>query len=125
MQRKASVIFFICVLLLGWIAFNRLDRFPNHILHANEATLKEDLFNMRQAIDQYTQDKGRAPQALDDIVTAGYLRAIPKDPFTHKADTWQTMQEDVLITPSDETGISDVKSGSSLISTEGTAYSSW
>ncbi len=113
-------------MLLGWVAFDRLYRFPNHILHANEATLKEDLFNMRQAIDQYTQDKGRAPQALDDIVTAGYLRAIPKDPFTHKADTWQTMQEDVL-SPIDviPPGVTDVKSGSTLISTEGTAYSSW
>src|SRR6202035_1040669 len=60
-----------------------------HIIHANEAVLKEDLYNMRQAIDQYTQDKGKAPQALDDIVTAGYLHAIPKDPFTHASDSWQ------------------------------------
>ena len=97
-----------------------------HILHANEAVLKEDLYNMRQAIDQYTQDKGKAPQALDDIVSAGYLHAIPKDPFTHATDSWQTVQEDVL-TSIDQTqpGISDVKSGSSLVSSEGTAYSSW
>ena len=97
-----------------------------HILHANEAVLKEDLYNMRQAIDQFTQDKGKAPQALDDIVSAGYLHAIPKDPFTHAADSWQTVQEDVLQSI-DQTapGISDVKSGSSLISSEGTAYSSW
>lgn len=96
-----------------------------HILHANEAVLKQDLFNMRQAIDQYTQDKSKAPQALDEIVTAGYLHAIPKDPFTHATD-WQTVQEDVL-TSIDQTqpGISDVKSGSSLISSEGTAYSTW
>jgi general secretion pathway protein G len=97
-----------------------------HVLHANEAVLKEDLVNMRQAIDQYTQDKGKAPQALDDIVTAGYLHAIPKDPFTHASDSWQAVQEDVLESI-DQTapGISDVKSGSSLISTEGSAYSSW
>ena len=97
-----------------------------HIIHANEAVLKEDLYNMRQAIDQYTQDKGKAPQALDDIVTAGYLHAIPKDPFTHASDSWQAVQEDVLESI-DQTapGISDVKSGSSLISTEGTAYSTW
>ena len=96
-----------------------------HILHANEAVLKEDLYHMRTAIDQYTQDKGKAPQALDDIVTAGYLHAIPKDPFTH-ANDWQTVQEDVL-TSIDQTqpGISDVKSASNLISSEGTAYSSW
>ena len=97
-----------------------------HVLHANEAVLKEDLYNMRQAIDQYTQDKGKAPQALDDIVSGGYLHAIPKDPFTHASDSWQTVQEDVLESI-DQTapGISDVKSGSSLISSEGTAYSSW
>jgi general secretion pathway protein G len=97
-----------------------------HVLHANEAVLKQDLFNMRQAIDQYTQDKSKAPQVLEDIVTAGYLHAIPKDPFTHAADTWQTVQEDVL-TSIDQTepGISDVKSGSSLISSEGTAYNTW
>lgn len=97
-----------------------------HVLHANEAVLKEDLYNMRTAIDQYTQDKAKAPQALNDIVTAGYLHAIPKDPFTHSAETWQVVQEDVL-TSIDQTapGISDVKSGSNLISTEGTAYSSW
>ena len=52
-----------------------------HILHANEAVLKEDLYNMRQAIDQYTQDKGKAPQALDDIVSAGYLHAHPQRSF--------------------------------------------
>jgi general secretion pathway protein G len=96
-----------------------------HITHANEAVLKEDLYHMRTAIDQYTQDKGKAPQALDDIVTAGYLHALPKDPFTH-ANDWQTVQEDVL-TSIDQTqpGISDVKSASNLISSEGTAYSSW
>ena len=97
-----------------------------HILHANEAVLKEDLYHMRTAIDQYTQDKNKAPQDLNEIVTAGYLHAIPKDPFTHSADTWQVVQEDVMQSV-DQTapGISDVKSGSSLISSEGTAYSSW
>jgi general secretion pathway protein G len=97
-----------------------------HVVHANEAVLKQDLYHMRTAIDQYTQDKAKAPQALNDIVTAGYLHAIPKDPFTHSAETWQVVQEDVL-TSIDQTapGISDVKSGSNLISTEGTAYSSW
>ena len=97
-----------------------------HVVHANEAVLKQDLYHMRTAIDQYTQDKAKAPQALNDIVTAGYLHAIPKDPFTHSAETWQVVQEDVL-TSIDQTapGISDVKSGSNLSSTEGTAYSSW
>src|SRR5690349_4507052 len=93
-----------------------------HVLHANEAVLKQDLYNMRTAIDQYTQDKGKAPQDLNDIVTAGYLHALPKDPFTHAVD-WQTVQEDVLESV-DQTapGITDVKSSSNLTSSEGTAY---
>jgi general secretion pathway protein G len=97
-----------------------------HILHANEAVLKADLRHMRDAIDQFTQDKGKAPQDLNDLVSSGYLHAIPKDPFTRSTDTWQTVQEDVLESL-DQTapGISDVKSGSNLISSEGTAYSSW
>jgi|SRR5947209_7425892 len=100
--------------------------YKTHILHANEAVLKQDLRNMRDAIDQYSQDKGKAPQSLDDLVSAGYLHAIPKDPFTHANDTWQVVQEDVL-TALDQTapGITDVKSGSSLVSSEGNAYSSW
>lgn len=126
MQRKASAIFFICFVLLGWMTFDWLNRTPNQALHANEAVLKQDLYHMRTAIHQYTQDKNKSPQSLDDLVISGYLLAIPKDPFTHKTDTWQPMQEDVL-TPIDQTppGITDVKSGSSLISSEGTAYSSW
>ena len=97
-----------------------------HILHANEAVLKVDLYHMRTAIDQYTQDKNKAPQDLNDLVTAGYLHSLPKDPFTHSADTWQAVQEDIQ-TAADQTapGITDVKSGSNLMSSEGTAYSSW
>jgi general secretion pathway protein G len=108
------------------MVFDRLYRAPTRVLLANEAVLKQDLFSMRQAIEQYTQDKGKPPQTLDDIISAGYLHAFPKDPFTHKADTWQTTQEDIL-TPIDviPPGVTDVKSGSSLISTDGTAYSSW
>ena len=97
-----------------------------HVLHANEAVLKQDLYNMRTAIDQYTQDKQKAPQALGDIVTAGYLHAIPKDPFTHSTETWQVVMEDTLESVDQtEPGISDVKSGSNLISSEGNAYSDW
>jgi len=93
----------------------------------NETMLKEDLYHMRTAIDQYTQDKNAAPQDLNDLVRAGYLHAIPKDPFTHSAETWQVVQEDVLFGAVDQTapGISDVKSGSNLMSSEGTRYNTW
>lgn len=97
-----------------------------HLRHAHEAVLKEDLYTLRNAIDQYTQDKNKAPQDLNDLVTAGYVRAIPKDPFTNSNTSWQTVQEDV-ITAIDQTqpGITDVHSGSSETGSDGTAYSSW
>jgi general secretion pathway protein G len=100
----------------------------SHTLRSNEAVLKQDLRTMREAIDQYIQDKMKAPQALEDLVTAGYLHRIPKDPFTHASNTWKVTpeQEDVLQT-TDQTqrGITDVHSGSILISSEGTAYNTW
>jgi general secretion pathway protein G len=97
-----------------------------HLLHAREAVLREDLYTVRNAIDQYTQDKNKGPQALDDLVSAGYMARIPQDPFTRASDTWQPIQDDTLLSP-DQTapGITDVHSGSNLISSEGTAYSSW
>ncbi|MGH9568094.1 MAG: type IV pilin protein [Candidatus Angelobacter sp.] len=97
-----------------------------HLLHANEAALKEDLYTLRNAIDQYTEDKSKAPQDLNDLVTAGYLRMLPKDPFTNSNSSWQPVQEDVL-TSIDQTqpGISDVHSGSNATSSDGTPYSSW
>ncbi len=115
------VIAIISILLAVAVPVYRL-----HIVHANEAALKQDLYSMRNAIDQYTQDKAKAPQDLNDVVTAGYLRVLPKDPFTNSNTTWQAVQEDVLQSV-DQTapGISDVHSGSNLISSEGTAYSSW
>jgi general secretion pathway protein G len=92
----------------------------------NEALLKEDLYRMRTAIDQYTQDKNMAPQHLTDLVSAGYLAAIPKDPFTNSSTTWVEERENVLDSI-DRThpGISDVHSGSSLVSSEGTRYDIW
>ena len=97
-----------------------------HLLHAHEAVLKQDLYSMRLAIDQYTQDKNKAPQELGDLVSSGYLRALPKDPFTESSETWQPVQEDV-VQSLDQTqpGITDVHSGSNLMSSEGTAYNTW
>ncbi len=99
--------------------------YTRHVLHAREAVLREDLFSLRNAIDQFTQDKQRAPQSLEDVVAAGYLRALPKDPFTQAAD-WQAVQEETLASV-DQTqpGISNVHSSSNQISSEGTAYSTW
>jgi general secretion pathway protein G len=96
------------------------------ILRARESVLRQDLFTMRQVIDQYTLDKQKAPQSLEDLVSAGYLKVIPNDPFTGRNDTWQSVQEDVTLDPSvTEPGISDVHSGSNSVGTDGTTYSSW
>ena len=92
----------------------------------NEAVLREDLYHMRTAIDQYTQDRKTPPQHLTDLVSAGYLHAIPKDPFTDSTTTWVEVQEDVpQRNDRIHSGLSDVRSGSDRISTEGTRYNSW
>ena len=96
------------------------------VIRAKEAVLRQDLKTMRDQIDNYTMDKEKAPQALQDLVDAGYLRKIPKDPFTGSADTWEVENSDSLISlDQTEPGISDVHSGSNLVGTDGTAYSSW
>jgi len=100
--------------------------YTNSIVHAKEAVLRDDLFTMRSVIDQYTLDKQKAPQSLEDLVSAGYLKVIPKDPFTGSSSTWQTTSDDTLMDPSQiQPGITDVHSGASGVGTDGTAYSSW
>jgi len=93
---------------------------------AKEAVLKEDLHVMRNAIDSYTMDKGKAPQSLDDLVQAGYLKAIPTDPITHSDQTWVTNTSDTYESVDEsEPGIDDVHSGSQEVGTNGQMYSTW
>ena len=102
--------------------------YKQSILRAKESVLRQDLFTLRQVIDQYTLDKQKAPQSLDDLVSTGYMKQLPMDPFTGKNDTWAVVQEEDTIADPSQTeagGISDVHSGSGLISSDGTAYSSW
>ena len=100
--------------------------YTNSVIHAKEAVLRDDLFTMRSVIDQYTLDKQKAPQSLQDIVSAGYLKAIPKDPITGSADTWQVSSDDTLMDPSQiQPGITDVHSGASGVGSDGSAYNSW
>ena len=96
------------------------------ILRAREAVLRNDLFTLRSVISQFTLDKQRAPQSLDDLVQANYIKQVPKDPFTNRNDSWQLEQEDVLLAvDQQQPGITDVHSGSNLTASDGTAYSSW
>lgn len=101
-------------------------RYEQATIRAHEAALKQDLFVMRSAIQQYTLDKEAGPNSLDDLVSSGYLREIPRDPITRQRE-WATSSDDILSSP-DQTsaGITDVHSTSDAISPfENTAYSSW
>jgi general secretion pathway protein G len=98
----------------------------NSQTRAREAVLKENLFRMRDAIDQYRADKDEYPASLDALVTGTYLRAIPFDPFTNSADTWQTIMSGVdAANPSAQPGIFDLKSGSDRTALDGTRYADW
>ena len=100
--------------------------YTQSIARAREAVLRQNLFTMRSVIDQYSMDKQKAPQSLDDLVQAGYLKQIPTDPMTNSKDTWQTVQEDVLVSvDQNQPGITDVHSGSEANSSDGTAYNTW
>lgn len=103
-----------------------MTQYRNGVTRAQEAVLKEDLFRMRDVIDQYFADKQRHPQSLEDLVTEGYLRAVPKDPFTGSSDTWQLIQaEPDPANPTAELGIYNVKSGSDKTALDGSKYSDW
>ena len=98
----------------------------NSQTRAREAVLKENLFRMRDAIDQYYADRNAYPATLDALVTDKYLRAIPVDPFTLSAETWQTvLSEPDAANPSAQPGIYDVKSGSDRQAIDGSPYSDW
>ncbi len=119
---ELMVVIAIILVLLG-LAVGRYER---SILRSREVALKQDLVVMRQAIENYTLDKQTAPQSLDELVSAQYLREIPTDPITHKKD-WRLDFENVLLSPEQSgTGISDVHSSSDQVSPfEQTPYSSW
>jgi general secretion pathway protein G len=96
------------------------------IMRAKESVLKNNLFTMRTVIDEYTYDKQKAPQTLQDLVMDGYLKQIPMDPMTGNADSWKLIMEDATNTVNQtEPGIFDVRSGSDKVSLEGTPYSEW
>ncbi len=102
---------------------------PNYrasVVHARESVLRQNLFTLRSVISQYTLDKEKAPQSLDDIVQAGYMKQIPNDPMTTKPD-WTVEQEDstIMSVDQEDSGIDDVHSSSEAVSSDGTAYNTW
>jgi general secretion pathway protein G len=116
----------VVVTLLVILSTIGMAQYTRSVVYAREATLKEDLFRMRDAIDQYYADKNQYPATLDALVSEGYLRKIPEDPFTKSNTSWQTVPaEPDPNNPSAEVGINDVKSGSDQTALDGTPYSEW
>ncbi len=102
-----------------------LPIYNQSIRRSREAVLRQDLFTMRQVIDQYTLDKQKGPQSLEDLSSSGYLKVIAKDPMTGESN-WEVQQcEELEAVDQQEPGICDVHSASNEISSDGTAYSSW
>jgi general secretion pathway protein G len=103
-----------------------LAQYRNSVVYASEAVLRQDLTLMRDAIDQYYADKGQYPGSLDALVSDGYLRKIPDDPFTKSTSSWQTVpSEPDLNNPTAEPGVFDVKSGSDRTALDGSKYADW
>ena len=119
---ELMIVITIIFILLG-LAAGRYDR---SVVRAREATLKQDLQVMRQAIDNYTLDKQSAPQSIEALQEAGYLRIVPTDPMTQAKD-WQPQFDEVVLSPDQTgTGMVDVHSNSNKTSPfDGTPYKDW
>lgn len=115
----------IVISLITVLSTIALVGYRSAVTRAREAVLKEDLFQMRDAIDQHYADRGAYPQALESLVSAGYLRAIPVDPFTGSTETWRV--EFAASDPADPfaRGVYDVRSGSEQLALDGTTYAEW
>ena len=109
----------IVVTIIGILATLAAPTYQASAIKAREAALRQDLFTLRDVLDQHRADQGKYPASLQALVASGYLRAIPKDPFTNSDTTWQEMAEPT------EGGIIDVFSGSEFVGTNGTPYNRW
>jgi general secretion pathway protein G len=119
---ELMIVITIILILIGMAA----QRYEKSVQHAREATLHQDLMVMRQAIDNYTLDKQAAPQSLEDLMQAGYLRQVPKDPMTGAADWVPQFDSVVLSADQSSTGMTDVHSSSPRVSPfENTPYNEW
>ncbi|MBD0316647.1 MAG: prepilin-type N-terminal cleavage/methylation domain-containing protein [Nitrospiraceae bacterium] len=109
----------IVVSIIGILATIGVPTYQTSLTKARETVLRQDLFTLRELLDHHRADRGKYPDTLEGLVEAGYLRGLPKDPFTNSTRTWQEILEPV------EGGIFDVYSGSDLVGTNGTAYNKW
>ena len=124
-QRGFTLVELLVVIsMISILAAMGVVQYRNSVQRTRETTLKHDLFQMRDVIDQYYADKGKYPSSLDALVSDGYMRKIPVDPITNSTDTWQTVPAEADPgNPSSEPGIYDVKSGAPGTALDGTSYS--
>ncbi len=127
----------IVITIIGILAAIAVPKYQWSVIKAKEAVLSEDLYNFRNTIDQFYADQGKFPDTLNELVDKGYMRGIPKDPFTKANDTWVTVAPPPEVAaPPGATGagsaptggpgnVYDVHSGSNLVGTNGTPYNEW
>jgi general secretion pathway protein G len=113
------------VSLIGILVAIALPNYRVAIIQSREAVLRENLFRMRDLIDQYYVDKGQYPPSIETLVEEGYLRKLPEDPFTRTADWTPVFSEPDPDRPGEPPGVYDVKSASELLSLAGTPYNEW
>ena len=115
----------VVVALMSTLAAIAMTGYRTAVTRAREAVLKEDLFRMRDAIDQYHADRNEYPPALESLVAAGYLRAVPEDPFTRSTTTWVVVPPEYDAADPLAQGVFDVRSGAPGAGLDGTAYAEW
>ena len=109
----------IVVAIIGILATLAVPSYQSSVVKAKEAALRQDLSTLRDVLDQHKADQGKYPPSLLALVDAGYLRGIPKDPFTGATTTWQEILDPL------ERGVIDVFSGTEFVGTDGTPYNRW
>ncbi len=125
----------IVMTIIGILAALSVPNYKIGLIKAREAVLREDLYTIRSAIDQFAADQARYPSSVKELANQHYLRSIPKDPFTSSTETWITVAPSAPPTPaaadmstdkpSAEAGIYDVHSGSNLVGTDNVPYNEW
>ena len=116
----------VVITLIFVLAGMAVVQYQTSVRRSKEAVLKQDLFRMRDAIDQFYADKNKYPTSLDELVSEKYMRRVPADPLTGTSDTWQTVMSDPdPLNPTAQPGIYDVKSGSEETALDGSKYSEW
>src|SRR6516225_2940959 len=116
----------IVITIIAILASIAVPMYRASVRNAKETVLRDNLITIRRVIDQYTADKKKAPQSLQDLVDAGYFRQIPIDPITNSNSSWETVTDTAVAAPDQtDSGITDVHSGATGISSEGTPYNTW